>query len=86
MKDYFHPWHLLNQGSMFHWNWWSVLKFLKPTSAPWRVAWVSFIFFKVYRVPGEGGKGVWLGIWQLDIKVMEKEEGILSGIGVCDIF
>lgn len=43
-------------------------------------------FFKVYRVPGEGGKGVWLGIWQLDIKVMEKEEGILSGISVFDIF
>lgn len=43
-------------------------------------------FLKVYRVLREGGKGVWLGIWQLDIKVMEKEEGILSSIGVFDIF
>ena len=43
-------------------------------------------FLKVYRVLRECGKGVWLGIWQLDTKVMEKEEGILSSIGVFDIF
>lgn len=43
-------------------------------------------FLNMYRVLGEGGKGVWLGIWQLDIKVMEKEEGILSRFGVFDIF
>ena len=34
-------------------------------------------FLNVCRVLGEGGKGVWLGIWQLDMKVMEREQSII---------
>lgn len=42
-------------------------KFLEPTSASWRLAWIKFVFLRCIECLGKVGNDIWLGIWQHDI-------------------
>lgn len=46
-------------------------KFLEPTSASWRLAWIRFVFLRCIECLGKVGNDIWLGIWQHDINRKE---------------